>query len=270
MQFRSIHFELRDGIAIISLNRPDKANALDDTLWQELRAAMESCDEMAEVRVIVLAGEGRHFCAGIDLGMLMGVQAAIRDDCEARKREKLRRLILELQATASALERCGKPVIAAIHGACLGGGLDIALAADFRYATQDAIFSVRELDLAMVADIGTLQRLPRIVGEGVAREMVLTARDVGAIEAQGIGLVNRIYPDVPALRAAALACAHQIAARSPLAVRGCKQVLNFSRDHSVADGLEYVATWNAAMLLSDDLPIAAMAMAAGDRPRYRD
>ena len=270
MPFRAIHIERRDGVAIVSLNRPDKANALDDTLWQELRAAREACDESPDVRVVVLAGEGRHFCAGIDLGMLMGVQAAIQDDCEARKREKLRRLIIELQATASSLERCGKPVIAAIHGACVGGGLDIALAADFRFAAQDAVFSVRELDLAMVADIGTLQRLPRIVGEGVARELVLTARDVGAIEAQEIGLVNRVYPDVSALRVAALSCAQQIAARSPLAVRGCKQVLNFSRDHSVADGLEYVATWNAAMLLSEDLPQAAMAMASGTPPRFRD
>ena len=170
-------------VAHLRLNRPDKANALNAELWQALRAALSWCDQESQVRAVVLSGNGKHFCAGIDLAMLMGVQASIDDACEARKRDKLRGLIVDLQDCVSSLETCRKPVIAAISGACLGGGLDIALAADFRYASADAMFGVREVDLGMVADVGTLQRLPTVVGQGIAREMVLGGADVDASQA---------------------------------------------------------------------------------------
>jgi len=202
--------------------------------------------------------------------MLMGVQSAIDDACEGRKREKLRAMILDLQSCVSSLERCSKPVLAAITGSCLGGGLDIALAADFRYASQDAKFGVREVEIGMVADVGTLQRLPRVVGEGVAREMALTGRDVDASEALACRLVNRLLPDAVNLQAAALDTARALAAKSPLALRGIKQVLNFSRDHSIADGLEYVATWNAAMLVSEDIQKAGMAVMTRTSAEFRD
>lgn len=202
--------------------------------------------------------------------MLATISSQLTDACEARKREHLRELILQLQSTISSLEKCRKPVIAAIHGACVGAGLDIVLAADFRYASADAVFSVREADVAMVADVGTLQRLPRVVGEGIAREWAMTACDVGAERAHETGLINAVLPDHGQLLESALGTARRIAQKSPLAMRGIKQTLNFSRDHSVQDGLEFIATWNAAMLISEDLEKAAMAGIAGEKPQYRD
>lgn len=270
MEFSTLKVDVDGHVAHIRFNRPDKANALNDAMWQELRAAFEWVDETAAVRAVVLSGEGKHFCSGIDLTLFMGVQSLIDDACDARKREKLRRLIVALQQSVSSLEACGKPVIAAVHGACVGGGLDIALAADFRYASRDAVFGVREVDIGMVADVGTLQRLPRMVGEGVAREMALTGADVGAEEALSTRLVNRVFDDADACVAAALATARTIAAKSPVAVRGSKHVLNYSRDHSIADGLQYIATWNAGMLLSEDLIQAAMSSMTRQAPQFRD
>ncbi|BEV71141.1 MULTISPECIES: crotonase/enoyl-CoA hydratase family protein [unclassified Paludibacterium] len=270
MNFTTLTLELQGAVALVTFNRPDKANALNADMWREMRQAFEWCDAEGAVRAVVLSGAGKHFSSGIDLSLLMGVQGQINDECEARKREKLRGLILDLQACVTSLEKCRKPVIAAISGYCLGGGLDIALAADFRYASVDAQFGVREVDIGMVADVGTLQRLPTIVGQGVAREMALTGRDIGAEQAERWQLVNRVLPDAEAVRAAALETAGLIAAKSPLAVRGSKQVLNYSRDHSVADGLEYVANWNAAMLLSEDIAKAGMAAMMKQPAQFRD
>lgn len=270
MQWQTFDVVVQGKVALVRFNRADKANALNQAMWQELQSVMEWADAEATVRAVVLAGHGRHFCSGIDLSMLMGIQGAIADECEGRQREKLRRLILQLQDNVSSLERCRKPVVAAIHGACLGGGLDIALAADFRFAAADAVFGVREVDIGMVADVGTLQRLPGVVGQGVAREMALTGRDVMAEEALRIGLVNRVLPDADAVLAAALESATLMAGKSPLAVRGSKEMLNYARDHSVADSLNQVATWNAAMLLSEDIQKAGMAAMTRQAAVFRD
>ena len=270
MQWQTFDVELQDKVALVRFDRADKANALNQTMWQELQSVMEWADAEPAVRAVVLAGQGRHFCSGIDLSMLLGIQGAIADECEGRQREKLRRLILQLQDNVSSLERCRKPVVAAIHGACLGGGLDIALAADFRFAAADAVFAVREVDIGMVADVGTLQRLPGVVGQGIAREMALTGRDVTAEEALRFGLVNRVLPDANSVLAAALETAALMASKSPLAVRGSKEMLNYSRDHSVADSLNHVATWNAAMLLSEDIQKAAMASMTRQTASFRD
>ncbi len=262
--------ELVGQVAHVRFARADKANALNETMWRELGEAFAWCDETPEVRAVVLSGEGRHFSSGIDLSMLIGVQQAVADKCDTRKREKLRKLILQLQDSVSSLEMCGKPVIAAIHGACVGGGLDIALAADFRYASRDAVFSVKEVDMGMVADVGTLQRLHHVVGQGVAREMALTGCDVDADQALSWGLINRVFDDAQSLIDAALSVAASIAAKSPVAVRGSKHVINYSRDHSVADGLHYIATWNAAMLMSEDIQQAVMASMSRQVPQFRD
>ncbi|MGL6072468.1 crotonase/enoyl-CoA hydratase family protein [Craterilacuibacter sp.] len=270
MNLTTIALEVSENVAHIRFNRADKANALNEVMWQELKAALEWCDETPDVRVAVLSGEGRHFCSGIDLTMLMGVQAAVADKCEARKREKLRKMIIDLQDCVSSLENCSKPVIAAVHGACVGGGLDIALAADFRYASQDAIFSVREVDMGMVADVGTLQRLHHVVGQGITREMALTGCDVNAEQAYAWQLVNRVFTDAASTVDGALNVARAIAAKSPIAVRGSKHVINYSRDHSVADGLQYVATWNAGMLMSEDIQKAVMAGMLKQQAEFRD
>ncbi|GAB3378311.1 crotonase/enoyl-CoA hydratase family protein [Lysobacter fragariae] len=255
MTYQSLQLHIEDGIAIVAFDRPHKANALHRALWNELRAAFVEIDAHRDVRVAVLRGNGANFTAGIDLSMLLDLQQEAIDPhgCAGRTRENLRRDLLDLQDVVSTIERCRVPVLAAIHGACIGGGIDIACACDIRYCSADAKFSVKEVDLAVTADLGTLQRLPKIVGDGIARELAYTARVVDGREAQALGLVNRCYDSSDELFEGVQQMARIIAAKSPLAVRGSKEMLVHARDHSVAEGLNYVATWNAGMLLSSDL-----------------
>mmetsp|Transcript_22833 Transcript_22833/g.74376 ORF Transcript_22833/g.74376 Transcript_22833/m.74376 type:complete len:279 (+) Transcript_22833:66-902(+) len=259
--FETLTVSLRDGIAFVNLNRPAKANAANPRMWEEIPLALEAvcaCDE--DIRVVVLGGEGKHFCAGIDLGASGegGPIAAMAGggSCPARQRVRLLNGIRALQESVSSLERCPLPVIAAIHGACVGGAIDIVTAADIRIASADAYFSVKEVDLAITADLGTLQRLPGIIGEGRARELSLTGRRFDAEEARAMGLVTALAPTRAALLAEAEKLALSLAAKSPLAVQGTKKVSLHSRDRSVADGLEHVATLNAAILMSKDLQTA--------------
>lgn len=270
LRLSTLTIHLDAGVAGIELNRPDKANALEEAMWQDLRTAMRWADTAPEVRAVVLRGAGRHFCAGIDLAMLAGLERRIDDPCPARSRDKLRRLILDLQDCLTAIERCAKPVLAAIDGACVGGGLDLALACDMRYCTTAARFSIKEVDIGMTADVGTLQRLPRLIGEGLARELAYTGRPVDGTEAAAIRLVNRCHADADTLYRETAALAAAIAAKSPLAVRGSKEMISYARDHTVADSLNYVATWNAAMLLSADLAEAGRAARERRPPRFAD
>ncbi|WP_290868106.1 crotonase/enoyl-CoA hydratase family protein [Aquabacterium sp.] len=267
----TLRLTLADGIATVTLNRPDKANAMNGPMWQEIRTAMVWVDATPQARVAIIEGVGKHFTSGIDLSLMMGLQAQIKDECDGRMREKLRRLILDLQDTLSSIERCRKPVLAAIHGACVGGGIDLIACTDMRYASADASFSIKEIDIGMVADVGTLQRLPKLLGgQGMVRELAYTGRRVDAAEAREIGLVNRVFGDREALRAGVREVAASIAAKSPLSIRGTKEMLNYARDHSVADGLNHVATWNAAMLMSGDLMAAMMASMARQVPQFKD
>ncbi|MBN8503132.1 MAG: crotonase/enoyl-CoA hydratase family protein [Burkholderiales bacterium] len=258
-------------VAVLSLNRPDKRNAMHWPIWTGIRDAMQWADRTPEVRAVVLRGEGAHFTAGIDLAMMAGLQPQIADDCEARMREKLRSLILDLQDTLTSLERCRKPVLAAVHGYCLGGGIDLICAADMRYASNDAQFAIKEIDIGMVADVGTLQRLPKLVGnQGWVRELAYTGRMFGAAEAAQQGFVTRVFDSREALDEGVMALARSIASKSPLSIRGSKQALNYARDHSVADGLDQIATWNSAMLLSEDLMAVMMKGGKGETPRFKD
>jgi enoyl-CoA hydratase len=260
MQLETLTLSVQEHIATVCLNRPDKANAMNATMWQDFRRAFDWIDTQPEARVAVIEGEGRHFTAGIDLAMMMGIAPQIEDPCEGRTREALRRIILDMQDTLTSLERCRKPVLAAIHGACVGGGIDLICAADMRYCSADAYFCVKEIDIGMVADVGTLQRLPKLIGsQGLVRELAYTGRRVEAAEAREIGLVNRVFDSRETLQSGVRGIAASIAAKSPLSIRGCKEQLNYARDHSVSDGLNYIATWNAAMLMSEDLSRAMMA-----------
>lgn len=270
MIFETLAVTLEDHIATVRLNRPEKANAMNATMWQEIRQAFQWVDETPEARVAVLQGEGKLFSAGIDLQMMMGLGAQIRNDCDGRTREALRRVILDLQDTLSSLERCRKPVLAAIHGGCIGGGIDLITCADMRYCSADAYFAIKEIDIGMTADVGTLQRLPRLVGEGIARELAYTGRRLEAEEARQIGLVNRVFESRDALYAGVHAIAATIAAKSPLAIRGTKEMISYARDHSVADSLNYIATWNAAMLMSQDLTQAMTASMTRTTARFKD
>jgi enoyl-CoA hydratase/carnithine racemase len=270
MQFDTLSVSLDAHIATITLNRPDKANAMNLAMWHEIRKAFQWVDATPQARVAILQGEGKVFTAGIDLQMMMGLGAQIQNDCEGRMRESLRTVILDLQDTLTSLERCRKPVLAAIHGACIGGGIDLIACADMRYCSSDAYFSIKEIDIGMVADVGTLQRLPKLIGDGMARELAYTGRRVEAAEAREMRLVNRVFDTRDALIEGVREIAASIAAKSPLSIRGSKEMINYARDHSVADGLNYVATWNAAMLMSDDLQKAMMAGMSKQTPEFKD
>jgi enoyl-CoA hydratase len=270
MTFQSLAVTLDAGVAHVRLNRPDKANAMNRAMWEEIRQAFTWVDATPEARVAILSGEGAHFTAGIDLSLLASVGDEVKDPCEGRLREKLRRLILDLQDTLTSLERCRTPVLAAIHGACIGGGVDLVCCADVRYCSADAVFQVKEIELGMTADVGTLQRLPKLVAPGMARELAYTGRKVDSAEAHAIGFVNRVFDSPVALASGVREVAATIASRSPLAIRGVKEMLNYARDHSVADGLDRVATWNAAMLLSSDLREAMAAVMQKRMPRFQD
>ena len=270
MAYQTLTVSLENHIATIRLNRPEKANAMNMPMWQEIRKAFQWVDATAEARVAILEGEGKLFTSGIDLEMMMGLGQEIQNDCEGRMRENLRRVILDLQDTLTSLERCRKPVLAAIHGACVGGGIDLITCADMRYCSRDAYFIIKEFDIGMTADVGTLQRLPKLIGEGMARELAYTARKLGADEAREIHLVNRVFESREALQAGVLDIAKTIAAKSPLSIRGTKEMITYARDHSVADSLNYIATWNAAMLMSNDLQEAMMSHMGKRQAEFKD
>ena len=270
MKYDHFKIDIRNHIAQVAFNRPEKSNALHMQAWKELHSIFDTLSEAKEVRVIVLRGEGKHFCAGIDLELLMSITELKKTDCSGRRSEKVRALIKTLQSAITAIEKCAKPVIAAIHKGCIGGGVDIVTACDMRYCSEDAFFTIKEIDLGMVADIGTLQRLPKIISPGMAAEMAFTGRNVTGKEAENIGLVNHCYKSEEALMEGAMNIASVIASKSPLSIRGTKEMLLYSRDHSVDDALNYMSTWNAAMLLSEDLTEAFNATKEKRTPEFDD
>ncbi len=265
----------RDGhVATLWLDRPDKLNAMGPSYWAGLPGAMADLGEDRDVRVVIIAGRGRAFSVGLDLAhygaqLVAGDLGSADAGSEAAKRRRLLSQIKDMQGANTAVADCPKPVIAAVHGYCLGGGIDLIMACDMRLASADAVFSVRETKIAMVADVGTLQRLPRIVAPGRVAELAYTGRDFTASEASEMGLVDHVYDDVDALRKAAADIAGQIAENSPLAVQGIKAVLGATAQMSVTEALDYVAVWNAAMLESRDLREAMTAFLDKRPPEFR-
>ncbi len=256
--------EVEGPVAILWLDRPEKRNAMGPAFWNDLPLAMTALSSDPGIRVVVVAARGPHFSVGLDLvamsGLTSGPDSAngVPPSMAARARSA-RAEIARLQASVTAVADCPLPVIAAVHGYCIGGGVDLIAACDIRLASADALFSVREAKVAIVADIGSLQRLPHIIGTGHVAELAYTGKDITAQRAEAIGLVNQISEDVDALLAAARQMATEIAANSPMAVQGTKAVLAASQDRSVTEGLDYVATWNAGHLASDDLTEAMVA-----------
>lgn len=269
MNFETIFITETDGVALIELNRPNKANALSAAMWKDLRSAFDWLST-SRARVGVLSARGKHFSAGIDLDLLSAVKSEIASLPEGRRQERLREFIVELQEVISAAESCRKPILAAIHGACMGAGIDLVTACDMRYATMDARFSVKEIDLAIVADVGTLQRLPKLIGDGLSRELAFTGREFDGNEAHAMKLVNQVFPDRDSLMKFVLDMAASIASKSPLTIRGIKDTLNYSRDHSVAEGLSYVSAKNAAILFSSDLDEAMSAAKQRRKAKFED
>ena len=269
--FDTLSLAVDAGVATVCLNRADKANSMNGPMWAELQSCFEWLDSEPSVRVAILAGNGKHFCAGIDLSMFGNILPSGGGDVEAgRQAEAMRRTILRMQDNLSAIEKCRKPVLAAIHSTCIGGGVDLTSCCDMRYCSEDAWFSIKEIELGMVADVGTLQRLPRLIGDGMVRELAYTGRRLEASEAKELGFVNRVYPDREALLQGVTDIARDIATKSPLAMRGSKEMILYGRDHSVADGLNYIATWNAAMLSQQDLMGSVQAQGRGESIDYED
>ncbi|HLD67393.1 MAG TPA: crotonase/enoyl-CoA hydratase family protein [Pseudomonas sp.] len=268
-EYKAFRVELADKIAQVVINRPEKINAMNADFWREIIEVFRWIDATDEIRVVVISGAGKHFSSGIDLMMLAQLGTQLGQDV-GRNAELLRRKILELQASFTAIDKCRKPVLAAIQGYCLGGAIDLVSACDMRYASADAQFSIKEIDIGMAADVGTLQRLPRIIGDGMMRELAFTGRTIDGEEARSIGLVNRVFADQESLLEGVLAIAREIASKSPIAVRGTKEMIRYMRDHRVDDGLEYIATWNAAMLQSADLRVAVAAHMSKQKPEFAD
>ena len=265
----AFNVDVNDGVAHVQINRPEKINAMNAEFWSEIREIFAWVEDTAEVRVVVLSGAGKHFSSGIDL-MLLAQVAGLLGKEVGRNARTLKRKIEELQSSFNAVDECSKPVIAAIQGYCLGGAIDLISACDMRYSTTDAQFAIKEVDIGMAADVGTLQRLPHIIGDGIMRELAYTGRIVEGEEAQRIGLVNRTYPDQEALMAGVFEIARSIAQKSPIAIQGSKEMIRYMRDHSIADGLNYIATWNAAMLQSEDLRVAMAAHMNKQAPEFKD
>jgi enoyl-CoA hydratase len=253
MSYKSFNVSLNDHVAHVQLCRPDALNSMNTDFWLELPQCMREIEASGEARAIVISSTGKHFSAGMDLGVFTNPKTVPMSGDPGRMAENLRRTVLQLQATLSSLEEIRVPVLVAIQGGCIGGALDMVCAADSRYCSADAYFTIKETELGMTADVGTLQRLPKLLPQGVVRELAYTGRKFSAEEAKALGFVNQVYTTQEEMLSAVMAIAAQIAAHSPLAVSGCKEMLNYSRDHSVADSLKYMATWQAGMFRPNDM-----------------
>jgi enoyl-CoA hydratase len=264
--------ELKDGVAHLRMSRPEALNTMTPAFWRELPALVNELSDGGEARVIVLSSTGKHFTAGMDLAVFQGggFVGARAGEEPGRTRTRTREGALRFQESFNALEKARVPVLAAIQGGCVGGGVDMISACDARYCTADAFFCIQEINLGLTADVGTLQRLPKLVPAGVVRELAYTGRRMNAQRAKEVGLVNEVYPDQAAMLAGVLGIAAEIAEKSPLAIWGSKQMLNYARDHSVEDGLEYIATWQAGMFFGSDMAEAFAAKAEKRKPVFQN
>ena len=263
-----IQLRVEEGVAHVELARPDKLNAMDRDMFAAIGDTFRALGRDPPVRAILLSGQGRHFTAGLDLEYAARQFPPSEDP--GRAAEARLRHIEWLQDAFSAVEAARAPVIAAIHGGCIGAGVDLASACDLRLCSADAFFQVAEVDVAITADLGTLQRLTHLIPEGIVRELAFTGRRMGAEEAARLGLVNRIEADREAVVAAGLELARTIAAKSPLAVAGAKMSLNYSRGRTVEEGLRHVALWNAGALVSADLTAAVQGRMSKTTPEFKD
>ena len=257
MTYSCFEYELRDHVAHVTMCRGDDFNTMTKAFWSELPELIDKISDAAEARVIVLSSQGKHFCAGMDLanfqddGEMHGTDA--KKVSQGRRSEAQFRVTRELQYTISCLEKARMPVIAAIQGACIGGAVDLVTACDIRYAAKDAFFCIQEINIGMAADVGTLQRLPYLIPEGIVRELAYTGRRFSAAEALRYGLINAVFDTHETVIDHALNVAREIADKAPLAVTGAKEILNYNRDHTVEESLNYAALWNSAMNFSDDM-----------------
>ena len=244
---------IENGVANISMNRPDQLNSMIRVFWKELPDIIKEIDKNSDARVIVLSGQGKHFSAGMDLSTFVPPKKSDKEVDPARQREVFYHEVLELQDAFTALEECRMPTIASIHGACVGGAIDMVAACDMRYCSENAFFKIAEVDIGIAADVGTLQRLPSLIPLASLRELAFTGRKFDSAEAKLLGLVNEVFTSEDILHEEVQKVAKNIASKSPLVTRVIKKQINYARDHSVRDALEFHATWNASLISGKDM-----------------
>jgi enoyl-CoA hydratase/carnithine racemase len=248
-----------DRIAHVVMNRPEKRNSMIPDFWEELPNIIHDLDDNVRARAIVISSTGPHFSAGLDISAFSAGANGQGADVMQQRRERRQRgaafysNVSRLQDSFSVLEKCRIPILAAIQGGCIGGGVDLVTACDIRYATEDAFLTIFETNIGLTADVGTFPRLVKLIPEGIVRELAYTGRRMPAREAQACGLVNRVFADQKTMLDGVMAIAREIASKAPLAVYGCKRMINYARDHVTVDGLDYVSLWNASMLQPDEV-----------------
>ena len=270
MELETLHLAVADHVARVTFCRPHELNTMNAAFWTDMIAVFEAIEADASVRAVVIASTGKHFTAGLDLKWAAADALAPKVGEMARQREAFRRKVKRMQEAFNVVDRCRAPVIAVVQGGCIGGGVDLVTACDIRIGVAGSFFTIQEINVAIVADVGTLQRMPYLLPQGLVRELAFTGRRFPAEEALGHGFVNAVHPSQEAAIEAAMAMARDIASKSPLAVAGVKQVLNHGRGRTIDDGLEYVAVWNAAMLFGDDMAIAIKAQMAREPAAFDD
>ncbi len=265
MSYKCFTVDINNNIASVILNRPEKRNSMSPDFWRELPLIIKDIDQGAKARVIVLSSTGPHFSSGLDVSAFAGGGQQSPADAETMQTRKLQAAaafydnVLHMQDAFNCIESCRVPVLAAIQGGCIGGGVDLVTACDIRYATENAFVTIFETNIGMTADVGTFPRLVKLIPEGYVREMAYTGRRVSAEEAKSMGLINRVYKDQETMLAAVMEIAGEIASKAPLAVYGCKRMINYARDHTTADGLDYISIWNASMLKIEEIQEAMLA-----------
>ncbi len=267
MGYNCFDVDISDNIAHIKMVRPEKRNSMNPDFWNELPAIVRDIDHNVRARVMVLSSTGPHFSSGLDISNFSSGAAPAERDEATRRADRIGRgagfyqNVLRMQDSFSCLENCRMPVLAAVQGGCIGGGVDLISACDIRYACTDAFFTIFEINIGMTADVGTFPRLVKLIPEGIVRELAYTGRRMPADEAQSAGLVNKVFADQKTMLEEVMKVAREIAAKAPLAVYGCKRMINYSRDHTTTDGLDYISIWNASMLQPDEMMEAMTANA---------
>ncbi len=262
---------IENNVAHIVLNRPEAFNAMPRPFWNELPTIVHDINDNAKARVIVISSTGKHFTAGMDVSVFTDGESITASGGDPHTRaEAFRQFVLTLQGSFSCLDNARIPVIAAIQGGCIGGGVDMVSACDIRYATDNAFFQIAEINIGMTADVGTFPRLCNLIPQGWVRELAYAGRRLPAAKAKEIGLVNDTFATQDAMLAHVMELAHEIAAKAPVAVAGSKRMINYARDHSIADGLDYIATWQAGMFSPPHMMEAFAAKAQKREPNFAD
>lgn len=267
-KYSCFRITIEDNFANVRMSRAEQHNSMNAAFWKELPLVIDEIEANAAVRAVVLSAEGKSFSSGMDLSVFTK-QSLLATETTVQ-RERLRRLVLHLQSVFDRVARCRVPVIAAIQGACIGGGVDLAAACDLRYATAGAFFTVHEINLGMMADLGTLQRLPHLMPEALVRELALTGDKLSAEKAKAAGFVGEVLADADALMQHATTVAKKIAVRSPMAILGTREALRYARSHTLEDALDMAATWQAAIFSSADVMASVKAQKEGAAPVYAD